>query len=48
MAWTDAQSIFAVEIFFKIGESVIATQRAFYAHFMLHQNDAVPDRIFNS
>ena len=34
--------------FFKTGESVITTQKAFYAHFMLEsQKDAVPDRIFN-
>ena len=30
-------------VIFKTGESVIA----FWAHFMLHWNDAVPDRIFN-
>ena len=38
MAWTGA---FVVERFFKSGESVIATQNAFYAHLMLIQNNAV-------
>ena len=45
MAWTGAHHAFAVEMFYKIGESIIATQRAFCAHFMLHWNDAVQDRI---
>ena len=47
MAWTGAHCVFAVEMF-KTGESVIAMQRVFLAHFMLHWNDAVPDKIFNS
>ena len=32
---------------FKTGESLIATQRDFRAHFMLRRNNAVPDKIFN-
>lgn len=45
MAWTCAHRAFAIETFFlKNGESVIATQRAFRAHFMLHRNDAGLDR----
>ena len=39
--------MFAVEKLFKIGELVIATQRAFCPPFMLQQNDAVLDRIFS-
>ena len=46
--WTSVHHAFAVEMFFfKTGESVIATQKAFHTYFMLSQNDAVPDRIFN-
>ena len=40
-------AVFAVVFFFfffRIGESVIATQRAFRAHFMLRRSDVVPDR----
>ena len=33
---------------FKTGKFVIVIYRAFHAHFMLHQNDAVLDRIFNT
>ncbi len=33
-----------LKLFLKTGESVIATQRAFCAHFILYQNDSVPDR----
>ena len=46
MATTVAHLAFAVEtlFFFQIGESVIATQRAFPALFLLYRNDAVPDR----
>ena len=40
MIWTGVYHAFAVES----SESVIATQRAFCAHFMLCQNDAVLDR----
>ena len=47
MCWTSAHYVFAVESFLKTGESVIATQKTFCAHFMRHRNDAVPDRIFN-
>ena len=36
-------SMLVVETFFKTGESVITTQRAFHSHFLLHWNDAVPD-----
>ena len=35
---------FAVNIFLKTGEFVIATVRAYCIHFMLHQNDDVLDR----
>ena len=44
MAWTGAHCAFAVETF-KTGESVIATQRAFCAHFILCQNDPVLDSL---
>ena len=44
MAWTDAHRAFAVETYLNFGESVITTQRAIRAHFMLRRNDAVPDR----
>ena len=43
-AWTGAYCVFAVEAIFKTGESVIATQGVFRAHFMLYQNDAILDR----
>ena len=43
VAWTDELH----ETFFKAEQSVIATQRAFPAYFMLCQNDAVLDKIFN-
>ena len=33
-----------VSLFFKTGERVIATQRAFRAHFIQLRNDAVQDR----
>ena len=33
-----------VKCFFKTGECVIAMQRAFHAYFMLHWNNAFPDR----
>ena len=29
------------------GDSLLATHRAFYAHFMLYQNDAIPNRKSN-
>ena len=41
MTWTGAHCAFAVEMLFKTGEFVIATQRAFCVHSMLRQNDAV-------
>ena len=42
MTWTSAHCEFGVEtLFFNIGEFLIATQRAFCAHFMLHWNDIV-------
>ena len=41
---TGAHHAFDVEIFLKTDESVIATQGAFRDQFILHQNDAVPDR----
>ena len=33
-----------IKTFFKISESVIATQKDFRAHFMLGRNDALRDR----
>ena len=44
MAWTSKRHVFTVETFSKTVESVIATQRALHAHFMLCQYDAFPDR----
>ena len=44
MVSNGAQRAFALEIIFNVGKSVIATQRAFRAHFMLSRNNAVPDR----
>ena len=44
MVWNGAYCAFAVETFFKTGESVITTLRVFHAHFRLCQNDAVMDR----
>ena len=38
MAWTSAHCIFACETFFKIDESVIATQSDFHVPFILHWN----------
>ena len=35
---------FAVKIVFKTVKSIIATQRAFHAPFILRQNDPVPNR----
>ena len=46
MALTSTYRTFAVETFFKTDDSVIDTQ-IFRAHFMLRQNYAVLDRIFN-
>ena len=49
MVWTGVHHAFEVKtFFFKTGESLIDTQRAFYTYFMLHKNDAVLDRIFNT
>lgn len=39
MALACENRVFAVETFY-----LIATQRAFHAHFMLRQNGAVPNR----
>ena len=41
-----AHTTFAVEtgLFYKIDESVIATQSTFTAHKMLHKDDAIQDR----
>ena len=44
MVWTGAYCKFAVETFLKTGESIIATKRAFRAHFILCRSDAVSDR----
>ena len=48
MGWTGAHSVFAVETFFKIGESVISKQRDVHSYFMLHWNDAALDKKINS
>ena len=42
--WAGVHHVFTIETFFKIGESIITTQKAFHAHFKLHWNDAVQDR----
>ena len=39
--WTSAHSMFAVKTIFKNGETVIATQRAFCACFILRQNNII-------
>ena len=44
IVWTGAYRRFAGETFFKPGKSAIAKQKPFRAHFMLHQNDAIPDK----
>ena len=41
MVLTDAQYVFAGEIFYKTDESVIAIERAFHAHFILHWMDRI-------
>ena len=43
MAWTGLHYVFAVEMFFKTGESVIGTLRAFQDNLMLRLNDAASD-----
>ena len=48
IAWTSAHHLFAVKKFFKTDKYIIVSQSTFYAHFMLCQNDAVLDRIFDS
>ena len=47
MGWTGAHHEFAVETCFKTGKSVIAMQGDFHVHFMLPQNNAALERIFN-
>ena len=42
MQWSDEQRGFVVETFFKNGDSVIATQRAFRTHFQLGRRARVP------
>ena len=42
MAWTGAHYAFAVEMFFKTGESITAT--VFLYSFLVRKNDAVLDR----
>ena len=44
MAWTGDHRVFAIERVLKSGEFVIATQKIFRAHFMLHRNDNVLER----
>ena len=49
MVGTSAHRAFAVVTFFlKIGESVIAMQKAFLDHYMLHRKDAVRNSLFNT
>ncbi|CAH0551096.1 unnamed protein product [Brassicogethes aeneus] len=43
MQWSGEQRGFVVETFFKNGESVVATQRAFRRRFGLNPQDSVPD-----
>jgi hypothetical protein len=44
MPWSGEYRGFIVEAFFKHGESVTATQRAFRTRFGLRANESVPDR----
>ena len=48
MTCTCALYVFAVEMFFKTGEYVIATHRSFQADFMLCQNNVVPNKKINT
>ena len=47
MAWISAHSAFVVETSLKTGESVIAMQKTFGVHFMLHWNDVILDKKIN-
>lgn len=42
--WTNAQRAFAVEVYIRENESVIAAQRAFRIRFQIPRNRQVPDR----
>ncbi|XP_017782729.1 PREDICTED: uncharacterized protein LOC108567045 [Nicrophorus vespilloides] len=44
MPWSGEHRGFVVEAFYKNGESVTATQRAFRTRFGLRANESVPDR----
>jgi len=44
MSWSGVHRAFVVEAFFKINDSVTATQRSFRTRFGLYATDAVPDR----
>jgi hypothetical protein len=40
--WTGAQSVFAVKVFYKNGDSFVITQREFESEFGIYCNRAVP------
>jgi len=40
--WTGAQSVFAVKVFYKNGDSVVIAQREFRREFGILRNRAVP------
>lgn len=44
MSWSGEERAFVVESYFKNGDSVVATQRAFRRHFNLRPLDSVPGR----
>jgi hypothetical protein len=44
MQWSDEHRGFVMEAFFKHGESVTETQRAFRTRFGLRANESVPDQ----
>jgi hypothetical protein len=40
--WTGAQSVFAVKVFYKNGDSFVIAQREFRREFGIYRNRAVP------
>ena len=40
--WTGAQSVFAVKVFYKNGDSFVIAQREFRRKFGIYRNGAVP------
>ena len=44
ITWTGTNYMIVVETYFNGSESVIASQRDFHILFMLHWNNAFPDR----